>query len=216
VFLYVPNGQSIEAVVSGPTVATPAVTGAKGISAKLLDSSVVITGSPSGLSAVHFGSTTVLVADKVTAKSFWQPLTNPGYITPTPSSVLVGGPYLVRNATLTSGTLALVGDTNSTNPLTVIAPSAVKKVTWNGASVKLSAGPSALGLVGSLQPPPAVTLPSLKSAKWKSTDSLPEIAPSFDDSAWVVANRTSVERRQKPYSGKLVLYADEYGLLFYY
>jgi hypothetical protein len=213
IILYVPNTQSFEAVVSGPKVSAPSVSGAKGVSAKLLDSkSVVITGTPAGLSAVRFGNTAVLVTDKVTAKSFWQPHTSTSYdVSPSgASSVLVAGPYLVRNATVAGSTLALVGDTNATTTLTVIAPSAVKKVTWNGAAVSVSSGPAG-GLVGKLGAPAKVSLPSLKSAKWKAADSLPEVDPKFDDSAWVVANKTSVARKQKPYSGKYVLYADEYG-----
>ena len=47
-------------------------------------------------------------------------------------------------------------------------------------------------------------------------DSLPELSAGFVESSreWVVANKTSTARPagMQPYSGKYVLYADEYGI----
>ena len=212
--LYVPAGQTVEAVVIGASAGAPTVTGSSSISAKLTDGNVIITGSPSGVSYVKFGSTTVLVMDKVTATSFWQPRLSAALdVSPRTPSVLVGGPYLVRNATVSGSTLRLVGDTNDTTSLTVIAPTAVTSVTWNGKAVAVKKSASDVGLTGTLAGPSALSdLPKLASRSWKTADSLPEAAPSFDDKAFVVANKTSVERRQKPYAGKYVLFAGEYGM----
>ena len=82
----------------------------------------------------------VLFADPVTAATFWAPtVRSPTSHTVaglenffqfgTNTTVLVGGPYLVRNATLERGTLALRGDLNASVPLTVYAPDAVRAVT---------------------------------------------------------------------------------------
>lgn len=209
--LYVPIGQSVEAVVSKGS--TPTVTGSSSISAKLVNGSVIITGTASGANFVKFGSTTVLVLDKVTATAFWQPrLGKTANASPKTPSVIVGGPHLVRNATLSGSTLALVGDTNTTTPLTVIAPSSVTGVTWNGKSVSVKKG-SAGELTGSVAGPQALSdLPKLTSRSWKTADSLPEVDPKFDDSEFVAATKTSVGRKQKPYTGKYALYADEYGM----
>ncbi|THH31612.1 hypothetical protein EUX98_g2597 [Antrodiella citrinella] len=85
----------------------------------------------------------VLFSDPVTAATFWAP-TIPSasgdlknfWQFGSNDTVLVGGPYLVRNATITkSGELALRGDLNQTAILTVIAPSTVKLVSWNGEEV---------------------------------------------------------------------------------
>ena len=51
----------------------------------------------------------------------------------TNTTALIGGPYLVRNATLSrSGELALRGDLNASTLLTVIASPEVRSVSWNG------------------------------------------------------------------------------------
>ncbi|KAJ7809107.1 glycoside hydrolase family 35 protein [Mycena leptocephala] len=129
------------------------------------------------------------------------------------SSVLVGGPYLVRTPPFL-GLTGVVGDLNTTVPLTVVVPSAVKSVTWNGASVRLTAGVTATGgFTGTLAPRTAaktVVVPKLTG--WKFMDSLPEIGPTFDDSAWTVANHTTTNIPFKPYYGDgRVLYGCDYG-----
>ncbi|KAJ7483608.1 glycoside hydrolase family 35 protein [Mycena latifolia] len=162
----------------------------------------------------------VLFADSVTAATFWAPVL-PGagafgsyWAIGSNASVLVGGPYLVRNASISGSTLALVGDLNTTAPLTVIAPPTVKSVTWNGASVRVAAGVTATGgLVGTLTPRSAVrtvTVPKLTG--WKFKDSLPEIGSTFDDSTWTVANHTTTNIPFKPYYGDgRILYGCDYG-----
>lgn len=215
VVLYVPAGQSVEAVI--PTSSsTVAVTGSSTIKGRVANKTVIITGTASGTSVVKFGKTAVLIADKATAGTFWNPRTTASEydLAPDAASVLVAGPYLVRNATISGSTLRLVGDINATTPLTVVAPAAVTSVTWNGASVKVAKSTLGVGLSGTLSSgAKAPSLPSLKSAAWKSADSLPEVAVAFDDSTWVTANKTTTARPFKPFSGKLVLYADEYGQL---
>ena len=209
------EGQSAEAIIMVKDFGTPVVSGSSSIKAKSLGNTVVITGNPSGISVVKFGRTTVIVADKSTATTFWQPrisesLSSYG-VAPDDPSVILAGPYLVRNATISSSTLELVGDINATTTLTVLAaPTTVSSITWNGSPVKISK--TQVGLVGTLPGPVTqVPLPDLTTAIWKTIDSLPEISPSFDDSTWIVANKTSVQRIFKPYAGKYVLFADEYG-----
>lgn len=72
-------------------------------------------------------------------------------------SVLVGGPYIVRNATISGGILSLVsnwgrilyetketltipktGDLNGTTTVEIVAPPTVTAVSWNGATAKTS------------------------------------------------------------------------------
>ena len=143
--------------------------------------------------------------------SFWQIGTN--------STLLVGGPYLVRNASLKAdGTLALHGDLNASVTLQVIGPPEVKAVTWNGKAVarndtatrNLSRFPGTF--VGHLTfSNPNVTVPAL--IKWKFSDSLPEIQATFDDTNWVVANHMTTNIPFKPYYGDgRVLYGCDYGL----
>ncbi|KAF7307730.1 Glycoside hydrolase family 35 protein [Mycena kentingensis (nom. inval.)] len=175
-----------------------------------------------GLSTVYDSTTQlVLYADYKTAATFWAPVI-PGtsafpnfWSIGSNSTVLVGGPYLVRGATISGSTLALTGDLNVTVPLTIVAPPSVRSVTWNGASVRVTAGvtSTAGGFTGTLAPRSAVasiTVPKLTG--WKFMDSLPEASATFDDSAWTTANRTTTNIPFKPYYGDgRVLYGCDYG-----
>ncbi|CDO72277.1 Glycoside Hydrolase Family 35 protein [Trametes cinnabarina] len=172
----------------------------------------------------------VLFADPVTTATFWAPAVPSAtrnsisgfehfWQFGTNTIVLVGGPYLVRNASLADGgrTLALRGDLNSTVMLTVIAPPSVSAVTWNGQRVEsLRPTTQAQGrgfLTGTLAERSAVKsvqVPELTG--WKFADSLPEIQPNFDDSAWVVANHTTTNITRKPLFGDgRVLFGCDYG-----
>lgn len=209
--LYANAGHATETVVSGVPSGVPKVSGSPAISARSgPNGTLVITGTPSGISVVSLGKTVVFVADKPTALSFWNThLPSPNATVydraPDVPSVLVFGPYLVRNATLTNGNsvLALQGDLNATTTLDVVAPSSVKRVTWNGQNVPVTK--SELGtLRGTLNLTVAAPkLPSLKTAKWLCTDSLPEIQSGFDDSQWITANKTSTARPYQPFAGKV-------------
>ena len=101
-------------------------------------------------------------------------------------SVLVGGPYLVRTASIEGETLTLVrrlklfneynqniysfqtGDLNGATNVEVIAPNSVSKITWNGKPQQLqkTARNSLAFAVGSSAP--SVALPALDN--WKVID----------------------------------------------
>lgn len=151
--------------------------------------------------------------DEATFKNYWQIGSN--------STVLVGGPYLVRNATISGSTLALTGDLNITSGtlLTVIAPPQVRSVSWNGRSISLNsrAGSSVTtigGLVGTATPSvssSSVKVPALTN--WKFADSLPEIQSSFSDSSWTIANHTTTNIPfPMNYGDGRILYGCDYGL----
>ncbi|RPD56740.1 hypothetical protein L226DRAFT_468186 [Lentinus tigrinus ALCF2SS1-7] len=154
----------------------------------------------------------VLFADPVTAATFWAPAirsqtsqTIPGFEHywqfGTNTTALVGGPYLIRNATLEAGTLTLRGDLNASVLLTIIAPPHVKRVTWNGERVAVRDHGKGV-FSGQLEQKTglgSVKVPELTG--WKYADSLPEVQPGFDDSEWIVANHTSTNIFQKPVFG---------------
>ncbi|KAF7297199.1 Glycoside hydrolase family 35 protein [Mycena indigotica] len=176
-----------------------------------------------GLNTIHDSTTQlILYSDYQTAATFWAPVipatgssTFPNYWSiGSNNTVLVGGPYLVRNATISGATLALKGDLNVTTPFALVVPLSVKSVTWNGASVQLTPGiTSTGGFSGTLAPRSvvkSVTIPKLTA--WKFQDSLPEISAGFDDSSWTVANHTVTNIPLKPYYGDgRILYGCDYG-----
>ncbi len=149
----------------------------------------------------------VLFADPVTAAAFWAPAirettasTVPGLESywqfGTNATVLVGGPYLVRNATISGTTLALRGDLNASVPLTVVGPGSINVVTWNEEHVEVESDGRGV-LRGNLtlgEVVKTVEVPKLDG--WKYADSLPEIKLGFDDSDWVVADHTSMNITQ--------------------
>lgn len=168
----------------------------------------------------------VLFADSNTAATFWSPIIAGDASDPlrnfwglgTNQSILVGGPYLVRDATITGTTLALSGDLKTDVRLTVIAPRSITAITWNGQNVSGDLAAAALvtaigGFVAQLKTSKnlaGVSVPTLSN--WKYQDSLPEVGMSFDDSTWVVANKTSTNIPLKPYYGDgRILYGCDYG-----
>ncbi|CAE6463948.1 unnamed protein product [Rhizoctonia solani] len=174
----------------------------------------------------------VLFADSETAGNFWAPvLVHQGkdsLMDPNPyanffqfgtnSTILVGGPYLVRDAQLSSkGELSLRGDLEKESMLTVIAElGTVRRVYWNGIPVDtmLRDSPASTSGVLRLVVSPRVGTADIKVPKltnWRYQDSLPEVQQKYDDSKWIVANKTSTNIPERPYFGENVLYGCDYG-----
>lgn len=172
----------------------------------------------------------ILYADSETAATFWAPVIPGAASDPfrnywgigTNQTVLVGGPYLVRNASLDSGGqhLSLTGDLKEGVRLTVIGPKTLQQVTWNGDSVTPDAAttpPSAVGgtIIGQLGLHSDVTGISIpKLTGWRFKDSLPEVnEANFSDASWTLANKTTTNIPFKPYYGDgRILYGCDYGL----
>ncbi|KAL8286237.1 hypothetical protein RQP46_004725 [Phenoliferia psychrophenolica] len=185
-------------------------------------STLDITTSTSGLSALAVSkSLLVLYADADTAGTFWNPLIPSKskfenfYSFGTNDTVLVGGPYLVRNASISGATLEIQGDLDATKSttLTVFAPSHITQLKWNGVSVELDNSSSLVpfgALVGTVTPSvAAISLPAL--IDWSYKDSLPEAELSFDDSKWTQIKTGKLNNPYPPFYGDLWLYACEYG-----
>jgi hypothetical protein len=168
----------------------------------------------------------VLFADSETTATFWSPVIAGKSNDPlrnfwglgTNQSILVGGPYLVRGASLVGSKLALRGDLKTDVRLTVIAPKGIQSITWNGENVSGDVAASSTitqfgGFVGQLGLRKAVTGIKIPKLSWKFKDSLPEIQNSFNDGSWTIANHTTTNIPLKPYYGDgKILYGCDYGL----
>ncbi|KAI0687065.1 glycoside hydrolase superfamily [Earliella scabrosa] len=195
-----------------------------GTANKGLTTVTVLPGTTGLVTVWESTSQLILYADPATAASFWAPIVRD----PTPATrkglenfwqfgtnttVLVGGPYLVRNASISRGTLALHGDLNASVPLTVFAPLDVVAVSWNGKFVPtlgLGTGQLKGRLAASASVKSGLQLPELTG--WKYKDSLPEIRADFDDAEWIVAEKTTTNINVKPRFGDgRVLYGCDYG-----
>ncbi|KAK7686364.1 hypothetical protein QCA50_010588 [Cerrena zonata] len=216
--LYALPGQSGETVFNFGSTPDVNLDNAPGVTSSISGNSVTLNYKLQGISSVTITSggktIEVLIMDKSTALQ-WNAVDIPGrgnfggfFSFGTNQSVLIGGPYLVRTANIKGGTLALTGDLNGATNVEVIAPGAVRKITWNGAPQKLEkTSRNSLTFTGGSNVP-SVTLPTLDS--WKVVDSLPEIQQSFDDSNWITADQTTTNY-SAPLSGDRVLYSQQYG-----
>ena len=105
----------------------------------------------------------------------------------------------------------LTGDVNETTLIEAVgAPSTVSALTFNGEA--LTCNLTSYGVLsGNITfNAPTVTLPALASLTWKYIDSLPEIKPAYDDSAWTAADLTSTENPNN-LTTPVSLYASDYG-----
>ena len=179
-----------------------------------------------GLVTVYDSDTQlILYSDKDTAATFWAPVI-PGksgamesaftnyWQFGTNTSVLVGGPYLVRNASISGSKLALHGDLQMGVRLIVIAPENIRSITWNGdpvaADAALTKHNTFVGRVELKNPASSIVAPTL--GNWKFADSLPEIQANFSDASWTIANHITTNIPYKPYYGDRVLYGCDYKL----
>ena len=126
-------------------------------------------------------------------------------------AVVVKAGYLLRNASISGSDLYLTGDVNATTPIEVIsgAPSN-GSLYFNGE--KLSTTTDSNGVISGsvIFNSPTYTLPTLADLDWKVIDSLPEIQPSYDDSAWTVADKTTTNNPRN-LTTPTDLYAFDYG-----
>lgn len=153
----------------------------------------------------------MFVADKKSAAAFWAPrIANEGKHTqydlaPDVPSVLIRGPYLVRGVSSHDSTLAITGDINGTTTVDVFGPSKYRFMTWNGKTIMVQRSKfgSLQGTIGFPRELDNVELPRMSEVEWSCANSLPELELDFDDSNWVLANKTSTKRPQQPFEGKV-------------
>ncbi|KZV68017.1 glycoside hydrolase family 35 protein [Peniophora sp. CONT] len=157
---------------------------------------------------------TVVILDKTSAYNWHAPILAgegdfPNFFSiGSNSSVLVKGPYLVRNASISEDTLRLTGDINGTTSIEFIAPPNVNSLIWNGAPY--AATPTThRSYVAQIKADEAVALPTFGT--WKVSGSLPEADPNFDDSELVTADLTATNYTNlPPLSDDVVLYSQQY------
>ncbi|KIJ53974.1 glycoside hydrolase family 35 protein [Sphaerobolus stellatus SS14] len=182
---------------------------------------VFLPGIQSSLAVWESPQQLILFADSVTVASFWAPVISSNASSlgnywqfGSNETVLVGGPYLVRDAKIHGSELLLTGDLNASVPLTVVAPPNIQSVSWNNAVVSNAIrSPFSSLIKGNLKMKPialSVKLPTLTN--WKFKDSLPEVSGGFSDEAWITANHTTTNIIPKPFFGDgRVLYGCDYG-----
>lgn len=213
-----------------------ASTGSATVTPQTSSNTLLLSTPSQGISTITTSASTtsplIIYADATTAGTFWNPILSPSpdttlrnfYSFGTNETILVGGPYLVRNASISKDVLHLWGDlvyekNTPAKTVTVFAPETVGRISWNGVELavlgtsaaddlQVNTMISAGALVAYLPTPSfdddvvsmnknktTIKLPEL--ANWVYANSLPEIQSSFDDSDWKVV--TKDEGLNNPY-----------------
>lgn len=168
-----------------------------------------------GISIVDFEGFRVVLVDRGVAWKTYVPKLSNEPVPGLDKNIIVHGPHLVRSAAIKGRTLELRGDTDYETVLKVHAPAKVSRVSWNGADIKHVRRKDRI--LEATLPGPRLTSEDILSqlnapGKWSYADTLPEISPKYDDSKWIVANKTETEIPNKPETLP-VLYAEDYGKL---
>lgn len=152
----------------------------------------------------------VYLLDIPSAWSFYAPATTIDPHVRPDQQIFVLKPYLVRNATVIGPGVHLVGDNDIATTLEVyVGNPSVSSILWNGRvlpTTQTSYGSLTASIPG--VEGRAIALPVLKN--WKMADSLPELNLDFDDSKWVVCNKTTTSSPVQPLTLP-VLYSSDYG-----
>ncbi|KAI1456826.1 glycoside hydrolase family 35 protein [Annulohypoxylon moriforme] len=134
------------------------------------------------------------------------------YSSPSKSTVVVRGPYLVRTAAIVGETLHLTGDINRTVDIELIyePTGKVKALSFNDKALKGIRNEDGKLTARLDFQAPEVALPNFTTLEWKYIDSLPEIKASYNDSTWVTCGNPSTNNPQ-PLLTFTSLYASDYG-----
>ncbi|KAJ7855955.1 glycoside hydrolase family 35 protein [Mycena olivaceomarginata] len=219
IIFYAPTGQTGETSFLFESAPTMNLAGTSGVTSSFSNGTLVLSYTLNGSSFVPItlGTTRIVavILDKPTANQWHAPIiAGPGnfgnfFSIGSNQTVLVSGPYVLRNASILSNTLFLTGDLNGTTAIEVIAPKSVSKILWNKVpvAIKKTTRGSFTGQVGGTN---TISLPVLQN--WKVSGSLPEIDPDFDDSNFTLADQTTTNYTNlPPLAGSQVLYSQQYG-----
>ena len=212
-------GEQHELSVVGSTPAL--VVEGTGITAKSTSKATTINWQTSSTRrVVQIGHLLVYVLDRNTAYNYWAPdfvrtdkwgAYDSGVANT--QSVIVQAGYLVRSVSLDGGALNINGDLNATVSINVLgAPAGARELQFNGQKIDFKTNPVTGEWSSTLKyTVPDVNLPDLSSLSWKYVDNLPEIQPSYDDSAWTVADHTTTNNTIAALNTPMSLFGSDYG-----
>ncbi|KAI1103222.1 glycoside hydrolase family 35 protein [Jackrogersella minutella] len=134
------------------------------------------------------------------------------YSSPSKSTVVVKGPYLIRTAALEGETIRLTGDINRTTDIELIyePTGKVKAISFNGEALEGTRNGDGKLTARLDFKAPEIIFPDFTSLEWKYIDSLPEVQNIYDDSSWVTCENPSTNNPQ-PLLTPTSLYASDYG-----
>ncbi|WYZ39133.1 hypothetical protein EsH8_III_001047 [Colletotrichum jinshuiense] len=168
---------------------------------------------------IQVGQLFVYILDRNSAYNYWVPDipgggSQPSYGTSimSPDSLIVNGGYLVRSVSIQGDTLRVQADFNRTTELEIIGVGTeVTKLEVNGKQLDHTLN----NLTNWVARPPLVdaapAIPDLRTLNWSYVDSLPEVRPGYDDSAWPLANHNTSNNTIANLTTPVSLFASDYG-----
>ena len=118
----------------------------------------------------------------------------------------------MRSATIDGDTLSVRGDWNSSTTLEIMGvPSSVKKLQINGEDASFTTNNLGWWEARIAYPQLRLAVPDLSGLNWTYVDSLPELSPTYDDSAWPNADHTTTNNTDFPLKTPVSLYGSDYG-----
>ncbi|KAE9405356.1 glycoside hydrolase family 35 protein [Gymnopus androsaceus JB14] len=220
IILYALPGQTGETVFLFDSEPTVDLSNAPNINSTFSNGTLILQYPLNGSQFVtieHDNSTLVaIIMDKTVANQWHAPVLPSGgsfsnyFSVGSNETVLVGGPYIVRNATISDNILSLTGDLNGTTTIEIVAPATVSGVSWNGVTIQTNQTSRGTLTSNLIVEDLGLTFPSFDS--WKVSGSVAEIFPDFDDSNFTLADQTQTNYTNlPPLAGSQVLYAQQYG-----
>ncbi|EPE35453.1 (Trans)glycosidase [Glarea lozoyensis ATCC 20868] len=163
-----------------------------------------------GQTVLQLDGMLIYLLEQKAAWKFWAPPTTNSPDVKPDEQIFVLGPYLVRSASITNGVVHISGDNDNATTIEVYSGNpAIQTIDWNG--IRLNAVKTSYGSVTAKIPGAAdrtISLPPLEN--WRSADSLPEKAATYDDSKWAVCNKSITLSPVAPLT-KPVLFSSDYG-----
>ncbi|GAB1726245.1 hypothetical protein NU195Hw_g5330t1 [Hortaea werneckii] len=144
--------------------------------------------------------------DQETAWNFWAPPTTLNPDVAPDEQVFALGPHIVRNVSLAGDVVSLIGDNANTTSLEVFAGHKYSSIRWNGK--ELATKRTAYGSLKATAPGAEDRSIDLPQLSWVTADSLPEAQQDYDDSKWVVCNKSSSLSPETPLSLPVLFAAD--------
>ncbi|KAH8824376.1 glycoside hydrolase superfamily [Flagelloscypha sp. PMI_526] len=214
--LWVPDGETGEFALARSKRLSVLAGG--GVSFRPIGQNLVVTftAKKDKANVLEFDNFKVILLSRTLAYRFWAPTLTNNPVVKAEDVVFVTGPYLVRSVSIEGSSVVVNGDNNGATALEVYAPEHVTSIRWNGKTYLASRTP-----YGSLKTQlfkPKFTLDTLKSqlassldGEWKYADGVPEAEKEYDDSKWVVADKTTSPNPTRQLTTPVSLYVDEYG-----
>jgi len=162
-----------------------------------------------GSTVVKFSSGVVVwLLDTETAFDFFAPATDNNPNVAPDRQIFVLGPYNVRSASRQGSKVVVLGDNANTTSIEVLAGGDARTINWNGKDLQTSR--TSYGSLTATAPGAIDRKIDLPQLSWVVADSLPEAARDYDDSKWVMCNKSSSLSPTKPLTLP-VLFSSDYG-----